>query len=456
MALWLVFVSFVLAQDREYIPYGDVVPIFDALRPDLVPSEFRGKSPGEREAMWPDWVARRDAGIRARVTAGDEDSIVNFLLYGTTFTRRARPTDRQIADLVTRPADAMMWLRARIDDFVAGMAAPGGNERLQFARAVVARHGIDPATAAGVMEAKRYLEQRALEMSASGALRTRALLDASSTDPSNRITLFRDRGLSSDTSIFIDYGIDATLEAIKGQQQLVAASVRRVAIIGPGLDFSDKLDGYDFYPPQTIQPFAVIDSLMRLGLASPGGVQVTAFDLSPRILEHLDAARVRASSGRGYRVVLPRNLDQTWSAPLIRYWQRFGDQIGEKEPPVAPPANAGRADVRSILVRPSVVLSTTTRDLNIVLQRPQPLPADERFDVVIATNILLYYDVFEQSLAGVNLARLLRPGGFLLTNDRIFELPTTPLTGVGFTDVSYIMLPGIGNTGARIIWYQRQ
>jgi hypothetical protein len=51
---------------------------------------------------------------------------------------------------------------------------------------------------------------------------------------------------------------------------------------------------------------------------------------------------------------------------------------------------------------------------------------------------------------------MLRPDGFLLTNDRIFELPTTPLTGVGFTDVSYISLPGIGDTGTRIIWYQRQ
>lgn len=456
MTLWFVFASFVLAQDRSYIPYADAAPIFAALRSDLLPPEFRDKAPAEREAMWAVWVARRDADIRARVAAGDEDSIVNFLLYGTTFTRRARPTDREMGDLVSRPADAMTWLRARVDDFVAAVAAPGDNERLRFAREVVARRGIDPATAAGRIDAKRYLEQRALEMSASGALRTRALLDPSSTDASGKATLFRDRGLSSDTSIFIDYGIDATLGALKQQQQLAGASVRRVAIIGPGLDFSDKLDGYDFYPPQTIQPFAVIDSLVRLGLASPAGVQVAAFDLSPRILEHLNAAHMRASAGRGYPVVLPRNLDQSWSMPLVDYWQRFGDRIGEKGPAVAPPANAGRAQVRSVLVRPSVVLSAAARDLNIVLQRPQPLPANERFDVVIATNILLYYDVFEQSLAGVNIAGMLRPGGFLLTNDRIFELPTTPLTGIGFTDVTYITLPGIGNTGARIIWYQRQ
>jgi hypothetical protein len=292
-------------------------------------------------------------------------------------------------------------------------------------------------------------------MSKTGALRTRALLDTSSTELSDRLTLFRERGLSSDTSIFIDFGIDAALEAILRKGALKPGSVRRVAIVGPGLDFSDKLDGYDFYPPQTIQPFAVIDSLTRLGLASRGGVQVTAFDLSARILQHVQAARMRARSGQSYPLVLPRNLDQSWSAPLVSYWQRAGDRIGSRAPAPPPPANAGRAEVRRILVRPATVLSITTQDLNIVLQRPDPLQAGEQFDLMIATNILLYYDVFEQSLAGINIAKMLRPGGLLLTNNRIFELPSTPLSGIDFTDVNYISIPGIGSTGDRIIWYQR-
>ena len=28
--------------------------------------------------------------------------------------------------------------------------------------------------------------------------------------------------------------------------------------------------------------------------------------------------------------------------------------------------------------------------------------------------------------------------------------------GVGFTDATYMSLPGIGDTGDRVIWYQRQ
>jgi hypothetical protein len=437
------------------IPYTDAKPVFDTLRPDLIPPDLRDETPAQREAMWDGWVSRRDADIRARILAGDEDSIVNFLLYGTSFTTRPRATDLDIEALVAHPADIPALVRERVDDLVAGLGVPDANERIQFARDVLLRNGIDPATPAGKEAARKYLEARAVAMSSTGALRTRALLDTSSTELSDRLTLFRERGLSSDTSIFIDFGIDAALAAVLRKGALMPGSVRRVAIVGPGLDFSDKLDGYDFYPPQTIQPFAVVDSLTRLGLASRSGVQVTAFDLSARILQHVQAARMRARNGQSYPLVLPRNLDQSWSAPLVSYWQRAGDRIGARAPSPAPPANAGRAQVRRILVRPATVLSITTQDLNIVVQHPDPLPPGEQFDLMIATNILLYYDVFEQSLAGINIAKMLRPGGLLLTNNRIFELPSTPLSGIDFTDVNYISIPGIGSTGDRVIWYQR-
>src|SRR5438552_3007486 len=55
-------------------------------------------------------------------------------------------------------------------------------------------------------------------------------------------------------------------------------------------------------------------------------------------------------------------------------------------------------------------MTIVPRDLNIVLQRPEPLAPNERFDLIVATNILIYYDVFEQSLALSNVARMLRPG----------------------------------------------
>jgi hypothetical protein len=154
-------------------------------------------------------------------------------------------------------------------------------------------------------------------------------------------------------------------------------------------------------------------------------------------------------------LVLPRNIDRPWTAGLVKYWQRIGDRVGADSRAVPPPAGVGRVQVRSVRVRPSVVLSTSARDLNIVLQRPDPLSAGDQFDLILATNILLYYDVFEQSLAAANIAEMLRPGGLFLSNNRIFELPTFPLSSIGFTDVTYMSLKGIGETGDRIVWYRR-
>ncbi len=442
-----------------YISYLDAKPIFQVLRKDLLPADLTDKTPAELESGWPEWVSRRNATIRARVEEGDEDSIINFLQFGTTFTRQPRITEHDLAGLVVRAAgtDSAVFLpspllRARIEDFVAALASPGTNERLQFAREVLQRHGLTPATEAGRTEMRRYLEERAKIVGSAPHLPT--LLDPNA-DLVDSLTLFRDRGLSSDTSIMIDFGVEQALTALKAGGLVRSGTVRRVAIVGPGLDFTDKQEGYDFYPQQTIQPFAVIDSLLRLGLATPAQLQVTAFDLSPRVIQHLEAARARAHAGQSYALVLPRDIDQPWTPEMVKYWERFGDRIGSATKAVAP-TSAGRVAVRSVLVRPSVVLSTIPRDVNIVLQRLEPASAGDQFDIILATNLLLYYDVFEQSLAVANVARMLRPGGIFLSNDRIFELPGSPVGRVGYTDAVYMKLPATGEKGDRIDWYQRQ
>ena len=82
--------------------------------------------------------------------------------------------------------------------------------------------------------------------------------------------------------------------------------------------------------------------------------------------------------------------------------------------------------MRAIRIRPEVIPSIAVRFVNIVLERLTPLADDERFDLIIATNVLVYYNVFEQSLALANIASMLRPSGLLLSNNVLVELPTTP------------------------------
>ena len=51
-------------------------------------------------------------------------------------------------------------------------------------------------------------------------------------------------------------------------------------------------------------------------------------------------------------------------------------------------------------------------NVNIVTER---LDA-EAFDLVIATNVFIYYDLLEQALAMSNVEAMLKPGAFLLAN----------------------------------------
>lgn len=445
-----------VAAVKSNIQYLDAKPILETLRADLLPAELRAMTPEGRKLAWPAWVSRHDAAIRARLEGGDEESVVNFLLFGTTFTKVARATERDLAQFGAQPGGAPGVIVRRIDDFVAGIESPGANERLQFARQVVEGKGIDPTTAAGKNEMRRYFNESLMRFSREIALLFERRLNDPTVELPEKLTRFRDRGLSSDTSIFADFAIEQGLEAVKAAGLLNGGGVRRVAIVGPGLDFTDKHEGYDFYPQQTIQPFAVIDSLMRLGLAAPNQVRLTTFDLSPRINHHLEAAGRRARTGGAYVVELPRTLDPPWTPSLVAYWGRFGDRIGEEVKAAAVPASAGSVRIRAVRVRPAVVLSITPQDVNIVLQRLEPLAQDERFDLIIATNILLYYDVFEQSLALANVAKMLRPGGLFMTNNAVFELPAIPLVWSGDTDVTYFRLPGIGDTIDRLFWYLRR
>ncbi len=447
------------AARKVNIPYEEARPVLEAADPVLreaVPAELKAKSPDALRAAWPGWVAKRDADIRARLARGDEDSLVNFMLFGVTFTRQPRATPRDIARFGEGRSIGDV-LAARLDDLVAGIASPGANERLRFARRVAESRGIDPSTAAGRAQVRDLIVSVVARVLAELQNYTRAiesakLLGDPSAEFAQRSTLYRDRGLSSDTSISPDFAIEQSLEAMKAQGLVAPGGVRRVAIVGPGLDFTDKGEGYDFYPQQTIQPFAVVDSLLRLGLAKAGDVRLTTYDLSPRINEHLAAARARALRGEAYTVQLVRDTEAGWTPELVRYWERFGDQIGAPAQPTAPPGGAGTLKTRAVRIRPALVALLTPEDLDVVLQRPEGLAPDERFDLIVATNILVYYDVFEQSLALANVSRMLKPGGFLLSNNALFELEATPIRSVGYHTSVYSSRP---DDGDHIVWYRR-
>jgi hypothetical protein len=137
----------------------------------------------------------------------------------------------------------------------------------------------------------------------------------------------------------------------------------------------------------------VIDSLARLGLADPTTIDLYTFDISPRVNRHIERARASAAVGKPYTVQLLCSPSEHWEASyrtgFLEYWQRFGNQIGK---PVARIAAPPASDIwnRAVNVRPEVVKRIIPVDMNVVYQT-LPVPAEQQFDLVIGTNIFIYY-----------------------------------------------------------------
>jgi chemotaxis methyl-accepting protein methylase len=112
----------------------------------------------------------------------------------------------------------------------------------------------------------------------------------------------------------------------------------------------------------------------------------------------------------------------------VAYWQRFGGEVGKVMAAMPAPAIAGDVRVRAVAIRPAIVTAIDPQDVNIIVERLDPLPDNERFDLIVATNILVYYDAFEQSLALANISKMLKPGGFFLTNYRVTPGPPMETT----------------------------
>ena len=414
------------------------------------------------EAAWPRWIERRDREIRARLDQGDEDTIVNWLLFGTTFTSRSRAVLGAVEsgtagdrDLVLRRT--MELIAARLDDLLTALMVPGNDERRLFARSLLQRRGLRVATAADREAARMYLLAAIIRVAGEQDQIDRELGATSRGDPMaefvERSRLFRTRGLSLDASLIPNYALEQALVAMKARGLFEPGAVKRVAIVGPGLDFADKDVGFDFYPPQTLQPFAVSDSLTRLGLAPPGGPEIALLDISPRIIDHVTRARARAARNIGYTLNLPLPKSTPWLPEVRAYWQTFGDQIGAPVPVKPSAVIAELAEVRSVRARATAVRRMSVSNVNIVTQRLDGEP----FDLVIATNVFIYYDVLEQALAMSNVEAMLKPGAFLLANVSAPDLRSITIRPVDTTTTLYARrLAANENVLDFLVWYKAQ
>ena len=408
-------------QTPQFVPFSAAQPVLNVYLSSL-PAELKPQGK-PTAAAWDQWVRAQDKDIRARIEQGEENTLTNLLRLGVTYTQQPRISYDYLAEyghssFVDSIADK------RANDLVRALSSPHPSEGMQEMNALLEKKGYSLKTPEGQKKVKAYLLANLARLR-DDVDRDRQLAKA------NKYQAFKDRGISTDSNLYPDYTIDLHLRHMMEQGLLKPGSVHRIAIVGPGLDFVNKKSGSDFYPPQSTQPFAVIDTLARLGLADPEKVEVYTFDVSSRVNKHLERARKEAAMGKPYTIQLLASPSDNWSktylSGFLEFWQKLGKEVGKSTTPIPVPEEASDIWNRAISVRPSVVKRVTPVDMNVVFQTVA-LPPDKQFDLVIGTNIFVYYDSLDQSLARANLGTMIKPGGYLLTNEALPSKAPSNLT----------------------------
>ena len=426
--LSLMAVGWTLARPEvaRYLHWPEVQPVLAAFT-------GAGEKPPEftDDKDWDSWIRQKDAELRGRIDRGIEDSISSLVIFGASFT--TLPRLASASEAVNAAGDLTPGARARVDAFLQALDRQD-NERLRLTLEFLRR---------------RRVTEDELKAFLSGNLR-RFALDQAAPRGRRNTTASRTDGISSEASMLVNFAIEETLRSLKSKGA-IPAHIRRIAVIGPGLEFAGLPEVYDLCPPQSVQPFAVLEGVLRLGLAQPSDVQVTAFDASPLVLSHLRASAARARAGR-YTLQLPRPASSHWNAAASAYWQHLGETIGAPATSITAPPGV---EVRAIAIKAQFAAHISVEELNIVTQTLEAAPG-QSFDLVILTNVLSHYSPLEQALALAGIAQMLTGGGILLESGtppaqkpKEFE---TLFESLGANVVSY----SDGGTGDTVAMYRRR
>jgi len=386
----------------RYLHLDEIQPVFAAFATAGI------KAPTFSDAAeFDDWIRQRDGGVRGRIDRGLEDSISALVLTGSSFT--TLPKIANAGDAVNAAGDLTPVARSRVVAFVQGIDEQN-QERFAMVREFLRRQRIPDE------------EVRAFVI---GIVRRFALEQAGFQRKHAQGPPRFDGGIGTETSLSTGFAIEDSLANLKSRGA-IPARIRRIAVIGPGLDFAG-----DAFPPQSIQPFAVLESVLRLGLAQPSEVEITAFDLNPSVVMHLKMLPAKVRGGR-YVLQLPAQAAAGWNAGATAYWQHFGDLIGKP-------------------VKPQFAARISAEELDIVTQTREA-PAAQGFELLVATNVLQYYNPLERAMALTNIAQMLASGGIVLANN---PLPTDKVQALEYLGVRHVSFTDNG-AGDDIVTLRRR
>ena len=386
--------------------FGAVVALQSSTQParitwqDVAPFHARLAASGITAATFDAYVDRVRQENAVRVREGDLDHLIFYTLQSTHFTRRP-PIEPALSAKALRENGGQIpaEVRGRIDDLLKAIDSSSSDARLTYFRALV----------------RTSLPK--------GAERNAAVLDeyrrvmtfvynkefvAQRNGPAAVADLYRARGLSTDTAVEAGFVVYNGLGILKSLDP--ARQIRRVLIIGPGLDLAPRTGLIEDGPPESYQPWAVIDALVSLGLSRPGDLVVAGADINPRVVDHIAQAKTAPPALRLVSGIAESSTVHV-TDEYREYFAQLGRAIGDesKPPALKTPGHLSK----TVRIRTAVAQSLSAEELDVVTARLSGSP----FDLIIATNILPYFDDTQLVLAATNIAAMLAPDGVFMHNE---------------------------------------
>jgi hypothetical protein len=307
-----------------------------------------------------------ERGTAARLREGEYDHLIFYLLQSGRFTREARIEPAVSAKAFEETGHIPSGVIQRISDFLSAPARK--DERLDYLRSA-----LHPSRERILLEYERAM---------------RSLYKKEFAARKNDLAAWYEaRGHSSDTRIEANYAVWSALRVLRSIHP--DWRVRRALVVGPGLDFAPRTDLYDD-APQSYQPFALADALLGLKLAAPPDWLIHCVDINPRVVSFLSAGKSR----------ILRLHSKSGDEEYTDYLRQLGRAIGDR-------------GENTVSMRPEIRNRISASLLNIVTGRFTQV----KFDLVVVTNVLLYFNSKELALALCNIGAMLEPGGFLIVND---------------------------------------
>src|SRR5438128_9664553 len=194
---------------RPVVSFATVKSFLEALANEL-PQDL--KEPNE--AKWKAWAQHEDDIVRARLEQGALDSMINLLLFGTSFTTQPRVITMHDSD------DAVV--QSRLDDLLQWLRNPGKNERLIFLRNLLRRSGMDPDSSAGYEKTKSFVLEN-LRRVVQEQTTFREQFDQATRESnqdaglSKRSRMLRERAIPLATTTLSSFGTEGALRAVQSR-----------------------------------------------------------------------------------------------------------------------------------------------------------------------------------------------------------------------------------------------